>query len=40
MPTLFSLGRIAMTTNLQGRLQEADPECWEAEAQGLIRRVG
>ena len=26
---LFSLGRITMTTNLQGRVQEANPEGWE-----------
>ncbi len=39
MPTeLFPLGRVVMTTNLQGQLQEADPEGWEEELQGLIRR--
>ncbi len=27
-----------MTTNLQGQLQEADPEGWEEELQGFIRR--
>ena len=35
---LFPLGRISMTTNLQGRIQEANPEGWEEELQGLIRR--
>ena len=38
MEPLFPLGRITMTTNLQGQLQEADPEGWEEELQGLIRR--
>ncbi len=38
MEPLFPLGRIVMTTNLQGQLQEADPEGWEEELQGLIRR--
>ena len=35
---LFPLGRIMMTTNLQGKLQEANPEGWEEELQGLITR--
>ena len=35
---LFPLGRITMTTNLQGQIQEANPEGWEAELQGLVRR--
>ena len=35
---LFPLGRVVMTTNLQGQLQEADPAGWEREMQGLIRR--
>ena len=35
---LFPLGRISMTTNLQGQIQEANPEGWEAELQRLIRR--
>ena len=35
---LFPLGRIVMTTNLQGELQEAEPEGWEEGLQGLIRR--
>ena len=35
---LFPLGRIVMTTNLQGQLQETDPAGWEEELQGLIRR--
>ena len=35
---LFPLGRITMTTNLQGQIQEANPEGWEAELQDLIRR--
>lgn len=35
---LFPLGRIVMTTNLQGKLQEANPEHWEEELQELIRR--
>ena len=34
---LFPLGRIVMTTNLQGQLQETDPAGWEKELQGLIR---
>ena len=39
MPTeLFPLGRVVMTTNLQGQLQEANPEGWEEELQGFIRR--
>ena len=35
---LFPLGRVIMTTNLQGRVQEANPEHWEEELQGLIKR--
>ena len=35
---LFPLGRIVMTTNLQGRVQEANPEHWEEELQGMIKR--
>ncbi len=35
---LFPLGRIMMTTNLQGKIQEANPEHWEEELQGLIAR--
>ncbi len=35
---LFPLGRIVMTTNLQGQLQETDSAGWEEELQGLIRR--
>ena len=38
MEPLFPLGRITMTTNLQGQLQEANPEGWEEELHGLIRR--
>ena len=35
---LFSLGRITMTTNLQGQLQETNPEGWEEELKGLMDR--
>ena len=35
---LFPLGRMMMTTNLQGRLQGANPEDWEEELQGLVSR--
>jgi hypothetical protein len=35
---LFPLGRIVMTTNLQGKLQEANPEGWEEELRGFITR--
>ena len=35
---LFPLGRVVMTTNLQAKLQEANPACWEAELIGLISR--
>ena len=35
---LFPLGRVIMTTNLQGRVQEDNPEHWEEELQGLIKR--
>ncbi len=35
---LFPLGRVMMTTNLQGRVQEANPEHWEEELQQLITR--
>jgi hypothetical protein len=35
---LFPLGRIMMTTNLQGKLQEANPEGWEEDLQGFIAR--
>ena len=38
MPGLFPLGRIVMTANLQGQLQEASPEVWEHELQSLIAR--
>ena len=38
MEPLFPLGRIVMTTNLQGQLQEADPEHWEEELKALIDR--
>ena len=33
---LFPLGRVVMTANLQAKLQEANPACWEAELIGLI----
>ena len=36
--SLFSLGRVTMTTNLQGRLQEADSEHWEEELKALVDR--
>ena len=26
---LFPLGRVVMTTNLQGKIQEANPEYWD-----------
>ncbi len=35
---LFPLGRVMMTTNLQGRVQEANPEHWEEELKALIAR--
>ena len=35
---LFSLGRVMMTSNLQGRVQESNPEHWEEELKGLIDR--
>ena len=35
---LFPLGRVVMMTNLQAMLQEANPECWEAELTGLVSR--
>jgi len=35
---LFPLGRVVMTTSLQAKLQEANPERWEAELIGLISR--
>ncbi len=35
---LFPLGRVMMTTNLQGRVQESNPEHWEDELQALIAR--
>ena len=35
---LFALGRITMTTNLQGQLQETNPEGWEEELKVLIDR--
>lgn len=38
MPELFPLGRVMMTTNLQGKLQERNPEHWEQEIQALIAR--
>ncbi len=34
----FPLGRTVITTDLQGQLQEADPEHWEKELKGLIDR--
>ena len=36
---LFPLGRVMMTTNLQGRVQEANPEHWEDELKALIART-
>ena len=38
MPPLFPLGRILMTTNLQGRLKESNPEHWEKELKGVMDR--
>ena len=35
---LFPLGQIVMTTNLQGKIQEANPEHWEEELKGFIDR--
>ena len=35
---LFLLGRLMITANLQGRVQESDPEHWEEELQEMIRR--
>lgn len=35
---LFSLGQVTMTTNLRGKMQEANPEGWFAEVDQLIRR--
>jgi len=35
---LFPLGRVMMTTKLQGRVQEANPEHWEEELKALIAR--
>ena len=35
---LFPLGRVVITTNLQAKLRETNPECWEAELIGLISR--
>jgi hypothetical protein len=36
---LFPLGRIVITTNLQDRIQVANPESWEAEFQQMITRL-
>ncbi len=38
MAPLFPLGRIVMTTHLQAKIQEANPEHWEEELQQLITR--
>ena len=38
MAPLFPLGRVVMTTNLQGKIQESNPEHWEEELQQLITR--
>ncbi len=35
---LFPLGRVMMTTALQGRVQESNPEHWEEELKGMIKR--
>ena len=35
---LFPMGRIVMTANLQGKIQEANPEHWEEELHHLINR--
>ena len=35
---LFPMGRMVMTTNLQVKIQEANPEHWEEELQRLISR--
>ena len=35
---LFPMGHIVMTTNLQGKIREANPEHWEKELQGMIKR--
>ena len=35
---LFPLGRVVITTNLQAKLRETNPERWEAELIGLISR--
>ena len=34
----FPMGCVVMTANLQAKLQEANPERWEAELMGLISR--
>ncbi len=36
--SLFPLGRVVMTANLQAKLQLLDPERWEDELIGLISR--
>ena len=35
---LFPIGRIVITTNLQCKIQEANPQHWEEELQKLITR--
>ncbi len=35
---LFPLGRVVMTANMQARLQNANPDGWEAELRALISR--
>ncbi len=38
MVTLFPLGRLVMTANLQRKLKKSDPEHWEGDLQALIAR--
>lgn len=38
MPTLFPLGRLLITANLQQQLKESDPEHWERDLLALIAR--
>ncbi len=38
MAPLFPLGRLVITANLQGTLQESDPEHWEGALKALIAR--
>ena len=33
---LFPLGGVTMTTNLQGKMQEANPEHWEEERSSML----